>query len=274
MNDESGSTDAIWTSEKVGDFYSGETAGWREVLGPGMHYHFGSIDPHRPTDDAQAHFVHAVRGLYRWIPSGSRVIDVGCGWGGPARMLVEERNCSVHGITISEVQGAEFAARMPEARVSIADAQEIDLDPVRDHADVGLMLESLTHMTRPDLVLRNLRPHVGRLLIQDHIANRETGFDDPDWRMRFPTRIEMRNQIAEAGFRLLHEETKQVAWRASAQYWLDGIHRAYPLYIPKGQFQILKRLCESIVFRGHPMVDIVLFVAEPDEPSSALRRDS
>lgn len=262
MNDESGSTDAIWTSEKVGDFYSGETAGWREVLGPGMHYHFGSIDPHRPTDDAQAHFVHAVRGLYRWIPSGSRVIDVGCGWGGPARMLVEERNCSVHGITVSGVQAKEFAVQVPSARVSVIDAQELDLEPDRDDADVAIMLESLTHMPRPDLVLNNLRPHIGRLLIRDYVANGDTGFTNPEWKMRFPSRVEMRKQIAEAGFRLVHEETIEVTWRTSAFFWLHNIRRAFPLFTPKGQFEVLQRLCEVIVRRGDAQVEIVMFVAE------------
>ena len=87
-------------------------------------------------------------------PGAARVAD----GGGPARMLTEERDCSVHGITISKVQAREFAAQVPRATVSVADAQELDLEPIRDDADVAIMLESLTHMPRPDLVLRSLRP--------------------------------------------------------------------------------------------------------------------
>ena len=262
MSPDPGSNKTKWDSETVADFYSGETAGWREVLGPGMHYHFGSVDPTRPIDDAEAHFTYGVRQLYPWIPSGSKVIDVGCGWGGPARMLVQERDCSVHGITISKVQASEFAVRVPEARVSVADAQHLDLDPVRDHADVAIMLESLTHMPRPDLVLQNLRPHVGRLLIRDHVAIGDSGFTNFDWRMRFPSRVEMRNQIAEGGFRLVHEETLEVPWRTSAHYWLQNIRRAFPLFTPKGQFETLQRLCNSIIVNGDPQVEIVMFIAE------------
>ena len=179
-------------------------------------------------------------------------------------MLVEERDCSVHGITISKVQADEFAAQVPRARVSVTDARELELEPVRDDADVAIMLESLTHMPRPDLVLRNLRPRVGRLLVRDHMAIGETGFTNLDWRMRFPSRVEMRNQIAEGGFRLVHEETLEVPWRTSARHWLQGIRRAFPLFTPGGQFETLQRLCESIIVNGDPQVEIVMFVAEPE----------
>ena len=87
------SDEVSWDSGTVADFYAGETAGWKEVLGPGMHYHFGSVDPASPIDDAEAHFRFAVRQLYPWVPVRSRVLDVGCGWGGPARILVYERHC-------------------------------------------------------------------------------------------------------------------------------------------------------------------------------------
>ncbi|MEE2973241.1 MAG: methyltransferase domain-containing protein [Planctomycetota bacterium] len=252
-----------WDGDRVAEFYSGESAGWREVLGPGMHYHFGTIDPARPIDDAAAHFSFGVRQLYPWIPTGSRVIDVGCGWGGPARMLIDERHCDIRGVTISEVQAAECARVVPEARVSVADAQKLELDGDGERFDLAIMLESLTHMSRPDLVLRNLRPAVGRVLIRDHVAAGESGFLNDDWNMRFPLRAEMRGQLEDAGFQIIHEEAIEVPWCTSAQYWLDNIRRAFPLYTPEGQFRTLQRLCESIVLHsGLSGVEIVLFVAE------------
>ena len=90
----------------------------------------------------------------------------------------------------------------------------------------------------------------------------ETGFTNLDWRMRFPSRDKMRQQIAEGGFHLVHEETLVVPWRTSARYWLMNIRRAFPLFTPKGQFQTLQHLCESIVANGDPHVEIVMFVAE------------
>ena len=65
------SNETGWDSDTVADFYSGEIAAWREVLAPGMHYHFGTVDPARPVDDAETHFSFAVRQLYPWIPKGS-----------------------------------------------------------------------------------------------------------------------------------------------------------------------------------------------------------
>ncbi len=262
MREKPESDEVSWDSGTVADFYAGETAGWKEVLGPGMHYHFGSVDPASPIDDAEAHFRFAVRQLYPWIPVRSRVLDVGCGWGGPARILVDERHCSVHGITISKTQASVFAERVPEARVSVMDAQELDLEPVRDDADVAIMLESLTHMPRPDLVLRRLRPHADLLLIRDHVSRGETGFTNPHWRMRFPSRAEVREQITEGGFHLKHEEVLEIPWEVSAAFWLENIRRAFPVFTPDGQFTLLRRLCEQIIHHGPPNSEIMLFVAE------------
>ena len=171
-------------------------------------------------------------------------------------------NCDIRGVTISEVQAAECTRVVPEARVSVADAQMLELDRDRDRFDLAIMLESLTHMPRPELVLRNLRPAVGRVLIRDHAAIGESVFLNDDWNMRFPARAEVRGQLEDAGFHLVHEETLEVAWRPSAQYWLENIRRAFPLYTPEGQFKTLRRLCESIILRGDPGIEIVLFVAE------------
>ena len=144
----------------------------------------------------------------------------------------------------------------------MADAQELDFEPVRDDADVAIMLESLTHMPRPDLVLRGLRPHVGRLLIRDYVARGEIGSTNPDWNMRFPSRVEIREQIKEGGFRLEHEEALEIAWETSAGYWLESIRRAFPVFTPEGQFKTLQQLCESIIHHGPPEVEIMTFVAE------------
>ena len=49
----------------------------------------------------------ALRVLYPHIPLGSSVLDVGCGWCGPATLLAAERAASVRGLTIARAQ-AEF----------------------------------------------------------------------------------------------------------------------------------------------------------------------
>ena len=80
--------------------------------------------------------------------------------------------------------------------------------------------------------------------------------------MRFPSLVEIRSQIKEGGFRLIHEEALEVAWKTSARFWLENIRRAFPLFTPEGQFKTLQRLCESIIHKGDPKVAIMMFVAE------------
>lgn len=78
----------------------------------GEHVHHGYWDPdERPGTDA-AQRVGAtdrlVRELvgYAGVPAGSRVLDIGCGIGGPALYLAGTLGCTVEGVTLSAPQAA------------------------------------------------------------------------------------------------------------------------------------------------------------------------
>jgi len=49
------------------------------------------------------------------LGSGDRVLDAGCGWGGPALWLAEHCGCRVHGINLSSSQ-CEYANAWAERR--------------------------------------------------------------------------------------------------------------------------------------------------------------
>ncbi len=71
---------------------------WLKVLGEKCHYHFGATNPNNPEEDIMD---FSVRSLYKWISNYSKVLDCGCGWGGSARMFMQEKHCDVTGITSS-----------------------------------------------------------------------------------------------------------------------------------------------------------------------------
>lgn len=139
----------------------------------GEHVHLGHYgDPPQPRDfrGAKAAFVHE---LARWsgldrLPPGSRVLDVGCGIGGSARILARDYGFEVLGISISPAQVARARdltpADLPGCRFAVMDALALDLpDGGPDTGfDAVWSVEAGPHMPDKqryaDEMLRVLRP--------------------------------------------------------------------------------------------------------------------
>ncbi len=146
----------------------------------GEHIHLGHYGtPPRPVGavdfrQAKAAFVHE---LVRWsgldqLPTGSRVLDVGCGIGGSARILARDYGLDVLGISISPAQIARATAltpaSLPRCRFQVMDA--LDLTLADGSFDAVWSVEACPHMPDKqryaDELLRVLRPG-GRLAVAD-----------------------------------------------------------------------------------------------------------
>ncbi len=95
--------------------------------------HYGDSSGARDFRAAKAAFVHE---LVRWsgldrLPPGSRVLDVGCGIGGSARILARDYGFEVLGISISPAQIARAReltpADLPGCRFAVMDALALEL---------------------------------------------------------------------------------------------------------------------------------------------------
>jgi len=144
----------------------------------GDHVHLGFYgDPARSRDFrlAKDDFVHE---LVRWsgldrLPRGSRILDVGCGIGGSARLLALHYGFDVLAISISPVQIARARALTPpelarHCQFMVMDALALDL---QDRSfDAVWSVEAAPHMPDKqryvDELLRMLRPQ-GRLAVAD-----------------------------------------------------------------------------------------------------------
>ena len=142
----------------------------------GEHVHLGYYgNPPRRRDfrAAKEDFVHA---LVRWsgldqLPPGSRVLDVGCGIGGSARILARDYGLDVLGISISPGQIARARA-LTESGLSchfaVMDALALDLSDCS--FDAVWSVEAGPHMPDKqryaDELLRVLRPG-GLLAVAD-----------------------------------------------------------------------------------------------------------
>jgi MPBQ/MSBQ methyltransferase len=194
----------------------------------GDHIHLGHYGnpPQLPGSvdfrEAKAHFVHE---LVRWsgldqLPSGSRVLDVGCGIGGSARILARDYGLDVLGISISPAQIARATAltpaSLPHCRFQVMDA--LDLNVSDGSFDAVWSVEACPHMPDKqryaDELLRVLRPG-GQLAVADW--NRR---DPADGAMNRLERWVMRQLLEQwahpefASIASLRRNLEQSAWGA------------------------------------------------------------
>jgi MPBQ/MSBQ methyltransferase len=137
--------------------------------------HYGSPPRRRDFRAAKVNFVHA---LVQWsgldtLPRGSRVLDVGCGIGGSARILAADYGFDVQGISISQAQIARAQALTPEplsrhCHFAVMDALELGFG--ERQFDAVWSVEACPHMADKqryaDELLRVLRPG-GLLAVAD-----------------------------------------------------------------------------------------------------------
>jgi len=167
---------AYHSSESVADAYDAWTEDRLLENLWGEHVHLGHYgDPPRRRDfrDAKADFVHALvhwSGLDR-LPHGSKVLDVGCGIGGSARILAKDYGFDVLGISISPAQVERATELTPESlscRFAVMDALDLDLSD--QQFDAVWSVEAGPHMPDKqryaDELLRVLKPK-GRLAVAD-----------------------------------------------------------------------------------------------------------
>ncbi len=153
-----------WTEDGILEFY------WGEHIHLG---HYGSPPKSKDFIAAKYDFVHE---MVRWgglekLPSGTTLLDVGCGIGGSSRILAQDYNFDVTGVTISPQQVQRAQELTPEgvnAKFQVDDAMALSFPDAS--FDVVWSVEAGPHM--PDKavfareLLRVLKPG-GILVVAD-----------------------------------------------------------------------------------------------------------
>lgn len=154
-------------TESVAGHYNRLDRFYRQLWGEHLHHGLWT-DPAFSPAEAVRHLVHRVAADAQ-IGRGTRVCDVGCGYGAPARLWASAYGAEVTGFTVSQVQ-RDYAERQsvdgPTPENRLQDFLANDLSDESTDAVVGI--ESLTHIRAPRAVFREaarlLRPG-GRLVL-------------------------------------------------------------------------------------------------------------
>lgn len=153
-----------WTEDGLVEFY------WGEHIHLG---HYGSPPQRKDFIAAKIDFVHE---MVKWggldkLPRGSTLLDVGCGIGGSSRILAQDYEFSVTGVTISPQQVKRAKELTPEgvdAKFLVDDAMALSFPDAS--FDVVWSVEAGPHMPDKEIfakeLMRVLKPG-GILVVAD-----------------------------------------------------------------------------------------------------------
>jgi tocopherol O-methyltransferase len=159
------SAQASFNQSTIADHYNELDSFYRELWGEHLHHGFW-IGGRDSSEIAVRRLVDIVVQEAQ-IKPGDEVIDIGCGYGAPARQLADEHGAKVTAITVSPVQLA-YAQNLgsgPNPRYLLADWLSADLPPRNYRAAIAI--ESTEHMPRAEFFRRafQILPVGGRLVV-------------------------------------------------------------------------------------------------------------
>lgn len=152
-------------SAEVRQHYDGLSRLYHRFWGEHIHHGYWAEDAATGQAEAQVELIMRLA-RFAGIPSGSDVLDVGCGIGGSSLWLAQERQCSVLGITLSPLQVELATERARDAGLTsrvhfrVHDANELNLPA--ESFDAVWVIECSEHLQDKQRFIANchrvLRP--------------------------------------------------------------------------------------------------------------------
>jgi cyclopropane fatty-acyl-phospholipid synthase-like methyltransferase len=158
----------------VGRLYDDYAALCDVTVGENLHFGYWDTPDSGATLAEAAHRLTDVLADRLALTAGQRLLDVGCGVGGPTVRIARRTGAQVTGISISKEQIIRAAAHAELAgmadRVTFQHANAIELPFPAESFDAVIALESLIHVPDREQVLgqiRNVLRPGGRLVLTD-----------------------------------------------------------------------------------------------------------
>lgn len=203
-----------------------------------------------------------MRNFYPYITPSARVLDIGCAWGGPAKMLIAERNCSVTAISSSTAQ-VEYC-RSLDLNVLQQDLDQ-DLAFCIEEYDTIFSLEMISHIRNKAQLLRLLRSSASRLILSENCAADNYSGERLTFggSMVLCTVSELVRDVESAGWKIKFMQDRRFQSLRTIALWKQNFNRVYGERQPPGQLGILRSLVDTALksplrwCQSFPLIDIV-----------------
>ena len=244
----------------IDEFYSRESIpAWKAIIGDNLHYHFGYF---KGSEDLKTGLRQTVRNYYPYIKPGSRVLDIGCGWGGPATMLIDDLQCSVTGISCSTAQ-VNYCQNL--GLTVLRQDLDREMDKTSGKYDTIFSLEMISHIRDKARLLHQLRSLGSRLIlsancVEDNVSGDRLTFGDS---MVLCTVSELIEDIEQAGWTIQVMQNRRFQSLRTIALWRENFDRIYGDLQPPGQLGSLRSLVEIALrspaqwCQAFPLIDIV-----------------
>lgn len=183
---------------------------WIELLGPhDLHYHFALAGVNDPFANSISEILPHLTG---------HVLDLGCGFGGPARMI-QAAGHDVTCVSHSQVQ-LDYIQSRQATNTLLAD---LNAPPAWPDANTALMVESFCHIRQQSTLLASLTTE--RLVMIAHQSKTESFFH-PLWQMQFHNEQDFRALLDQAGWHIIHWQDRMPEKAAmTAQLWRKRLNQ-------------------------------------------------
>ena len=204
---------------------------WKQLLQPiGYHYHHGF-----PGESDNIFKNSLYSNVYPFIPNNTSVLDCGCGWGGTLKMLQEDKQCDVIGVTNNDQQFNFIKNNVIKADLNY-------YFPNRSF-DTALLVESFSHIKNQNLLLKHLSLTCKNIVLITHLSRLSSPVFDEEWLMYCNTIPNMLKQLDSVGYKLKYFKdlgTDHII--PSFKYWKSKLDIIKP---SNGQLALLVKLCEQ-----------------------------
>lgn len=216
---------------------------------------------------------------YMGLKPGMRILDVGCGWGGPLTYLCKKYDCEGVGLTLSPTQLKAAEERIMrhevEAKIYVCHWEEYDDDKPFDAVytdevivhfnDLGGFFKKAFKLLKPGGMMVNKEGHFTRKEYLTNLSRGEVfvnqiyGFTG-----NYRTLYEELALVDEAGFELAwHHQIDRSHYRATFDHWLSNMYNNRQRMIEVSSekdykdFRIYVKLVRAGFNTTVPTVDII-----------------